>query len=402
MSKAKKVVLAYSGGLDTSIIIPWLTENYACEIIAMIGDVGQQEDLEAARKKALATGASAAYVEDLREEFVCEYIWPTLRAGAVYEHKYLLGTSMARPVLAKRQAELALKLGADGLAHGCTGKGNDQVRFELAYKAIAPGLQIIAPWREWTIHSREDAIAYAQAHNVPVEQSKKSIYSRDRNIWHLSHEGGELEDPANAPNEAMWQWVVSPEKAAEKAEEVEISFEGGAPVSVNGKKLGPVEILNALNNVAAKHGIGRVDLVENRLVGIKSRGAYETPGGTLLVAAHRELETLTVDRETSHFQQGLALRYAELVYYGLWFTPLREALDAFFSATQQRVTGSIGLRLWKGTLAVTKRVSPFSLYRADLASFTMGSYNPKDAEGFINLFALPVTVRPKAKAEGNS
>ena len=402
MSKAKKVVLAYSGGLDTSIIIPWLTENYACEIIAMIGDVGQQEDLEAARKKALATGASAAHVEDLREEFVREYIWPTLRAGAVYEHKYLLGTSMARPVLAKRQAELALKLGADGLAHGCTGKGNDQVRFELAYKAVAPGLRIIAPWREWTIHSREDAIAYAQAHNVPVEQSKKNIYSRDRNIWHLSHEGGELEDPANAPNEAMWQWVVSPDKAPEKAEEVEIGFEGGAPVSVNGKKLGPVEILNVLNDVAAKHGIGRIDLVENRLVGIKSRGAYETPGGTLLVAAHRELEALTVDRETAHFQQGLALRYAELVYYGLWFTPLREALDAFFSVTQQRVTGSIGLRLWKGTLAVTKRVSPFSLYRADLASFTMGSYNPKDAEGFINLFALPVTVRPKAKAEGNS
>jgi len=402
VSKAKKVVLAYSGGLDTSIIIPWLTENYACEIIAMIGDVGQQEDLEAARKKALATGASAAYVEDLREEFVCEYIWPTLRAGAVYEHKYLLGTSMARPVLAKRQAELALKLGADGLAHGCTGKGNDQVRFELAYKVIAPGLQIIAPWREWTIHSREDAIAYAQAHNVPVEQSKKNIYSRDRNIWHLSHEGGELEDPANAPNEGMWQWIVSPEKAPEKAEEVEIGFEGGTPVSVNGQKLGPVEILNALNNVAATHGIGRIDLVENRLVGIKSRGAYETPGGTLLVAAHRELEALTVDRETAHFQQGLALRYAELVYYGLWFTPLREALDAFFSVTQQRVTGSIGLRLWKGTLAVTKRVSLFSLYRADLASFTMGSYNPKDAEGFINLFALPVTVRPKAKAEGNS
>jgi len=402
VSKAKKVVLAYSGGLDTSIIIPWLTENYGCEIIAMIGDVGQQEDLEAARKKALATGASAAHVEDLREEFVREYIWPTLRAGAVYEHNYLLGTSMARPVLAKRQAELALKLGADGLAHGCTGKGNDQVRFELAYKAVAPGLRIIAPWREWTIHSREDAIAYAQAHNVPVEQSKKNIYSRDRNIWHLSHEGGELEDPANAPNEAMWQWVVSPDKAPEKAEEVEIGFEGGAPVSVNGKKLGPVEILNVLNDVAAKHGIGRIDLVENRLVGIKSRGAYETPGGTLLVAAHRELETLTVDRETAHFQQGLALRYAELVYYGLWFTPLREALDAFFSATQQRVTGSIGLRLWKGTLAVTKRVSPFSLYRADLASFTMGSYNPKDAEGFINLFALPVTVRPKAKAEGNS
>ena len=402
MSKPKKVVLAYSGGLDTSVIIPWLKENYGCEIIAMIGDVGQQEDLEAARKKALATGASVAHVEDLREEFVRDYIWPTLRAGAVYEHKYLLGTSMARPLLAKRQAELALQLGADGLAHGCTGKGNDQVRFELAYKAIAPGLRIIAPWREWTIHSREDAIAYAQAHNVPVEQSKKNIYSRDRNIWHLSHEGGELEDPANAPNEAMWQWIVSPEQAPDKAEEIDIGFESGTPVSVNGKKLGPVELLDTLNEIAAKHGIGRIDLVENRLVGIKSRGAYETPGGTLLVTAHRELEALTIDRETAHLQQGLALRYAELVYYGLWFTPLREALDAFFRVTQQRVTGIAGLRLWKGTLAVTRRVSPFSLYSPDLASFTMGRYNPKDAEGFINLFALPVTVRPKAKAEGNS
>jgi argininosuccinate synthase len=273
VNKPKKVVLAYSGGLDTSIIIPWLRENYGCEVIAMIGDVGQQEDLEAARKKAIATGASTAYVEDLRDEFVRDYIWPTLRAGAVYEHTYLLGTSMARPVLAKRQAELALQLGADGLAHGCTGKGNDQVRFELGYKAIAPHLAIIAPWREWNINSREDAIAYAQAHNVPVEQSKKNIYSRDRNIWHLSHEGGDLEDPANAPNEAMWQWIVSPEKAPDKAEEVEIGFEAGSPVSVNGKTLAPVELLNTLNGIAAKHGIGRVDLVENRLVGMKSRGA---------------------------------------------------------------------------------------------------------------------------------
>jgi argininosuccinate synthase len=402
VNKPKKVVLAYSGGLDTSIIIPWLRENYGCEVIAMIGDVGQQEDLEAARKKALATGASTAYVEDLRDEFVREYIWPTLRAGAVYEHTYLLGTSMARPVLAKRQAELALQLGADGLAHGCTGKGNDQVRFELGYKAIAPHLAIIAPWREWNINSREDAIAYAQAHNVPVEQSKKNIYSRDRNIWHLSHEGGDLEDPANAPNEAMWQWIVSPEKAPDKAEEVEIGFEAGSPVSVNGKTLAPVELLNTLNNVAAKHGIGRADLVENRLVGMKSRGAYETPGGTLLVTAHRELEALALDRETSHFQQALAVRYAELVYYGLWFSPLRAALDGFFSASQQRVTGAVGLRLWKGTMSVTRRVSPFSLYRTDLASFTMGRYNPKDAEGFINLFALPVTVRPKAKAESGS
>jgi argininosuccinate synthase len=393
-------VLAYSGGLDTSIIIPWLKENYGCEVIAMIGDVGQQEDLEAARGKALATGASTAYVEDLREEFVRDYIWPTLRAGAIYEHTYLLGTSMARPVLAKRQAEIALKLDADGLAHGCTGKGNDQVRFELAYKAIAPTLQIIAPWREWNINSREGAIAYAEAHNVPVEQNKKNIYSRDRNIWHLSHEGGELEDPANAPNEAMWQWVVSPKEAPEKEEEIEIGFEAGVPASVNGAKFAPVDLLNTLNEIAAKHGIGRADIVENRLVGMKSRGAYETPAGTLLVTAHRELEALTVDRETAHFQQGLSLRYAELVYYGLWFSPLRAALDGFFNVSQQRVTGAVGLRLWKGTLSVTKRVSPFSLYRTDLASFTMGRYNPKDAEGFINLFALPVTVQPKSKAEG--
>ena len=399
--KPKKVVLAYSGGLDTSIIIPWLRETYGCEVIAMIGDVGQQEDLEAARRKALATGASSASIEDLREEFIRNYIWPTLRAGAVYEHTYLLGTSMARPVIAKRQAELALELGADGLAHGCTGKGNDQVRFELAYKAVAPHLQIIAPWREWSIDSREDAIAYAQKHHIPVEQSKKNIYSRDRNIWHLSHEGGELEDPANAPNEAMWQWVVSPANAPDKAEELEIGFEEGTPVSVNGKKLVPIDLLNTLNDIAARNGIGRTDLVENRLVGMKSRGAYETPGGTLLSTAHQELERLTIDRETAHFGQGLSVRYAELVYYGLWFTPLREALDGFFQIAQQRVTGSVVLKLWKGTLQVTKRLSPYSLYRADLASFSMGRYNPKDAEGFINLFALPVTVRPKARAESS-
>ena len=400
--KPKKVVLAYSGGLDTSIIITWLRENYGCEVIAMIGDVGQREDLQAVYKKALSTGASAAYIEDLREEFVRDYIWPTLRAGAVYEHNYLLGTSMARPIIAKRQAELALKLGADGLSHGCTGKGNDQVRFELAYKAIAPNLQIIAPWREWDIDSREDAIAYAEKHKIPVEQSKKNIYSRDRNIWHLSHEGAELEDPANAPNEAMWQWVVSPDKAPDQPEEVEIGFEAGTPVSVNGRKLGPIELLDLLNEIAARNGIGRVDLVENRLVGMKSRGAYETPGGTLLVTAHRELERLTVDRETAHFQQALSGRYAELVYNGVWFSALREALDGFFRVAQQNVTGSVGLKLWKGTLSVTKRLSPYSLYRADLASFTMGRYNPKDAEGFINLFALPVTVRRKAKAEGGT
>ncbi len=395
----KKVVLAYSGGLDTSIIIPWLKETYRCEVIAMIGDVGQQEDLDAAKRKALATGASSATIEDLREEFLTGYIWPTLRAGAVYEHKYLLGTSMARPVLAKRQAEIALRTGADAVSHGCTGKGNDQVRFELAYKAIAPGVTIIAPWREWTIHSREDAIAYARAHKVPIEQTIANIYSRDRNIWHLSHEGGPLEDPANEPEEAMWQWIAPPERAPDKPAEVELGFEGGTPVSVNGRKLSAVALLEELNRIAAAHGVGRIDLVENRLVGIKSRGAYETPGGTLLVTAHRELETLCLDRETAHYSQMLSLRYAELVYYGLWFTPQREALDAFFTEAQKRVTGSIGLKLYKGNLTVTRRASPYSLYCKGLASFAMTDYNPKDAEGFINLFALPVTIPAGAKPQ---
>jgi len=393
----KKVVLAYSGGLDTSIIIPWLKETYGCEVIAMVGDVGQQEDLEAAKRKALATGASSATIEDLREEFLTNYVWPTLRAGAVYEHKYLLGTSMARPVLAKRQAEIALETGADAVSHGCTGKGNDQVRFELAYKAIAPKVKIIAPWREWTINSREDAIAYARAHDIPIEQTKANIYSRDRNIWHLSHEGGVLEDPANEPDEAMWQWIASPEKAPDKPAQVEIGFDAGTPVSVNGKKLSAVALLDELNAIAATHGVGRIDLVENRLVGIKSRGAYETPGGTLLVLAHRELETLCLDRETAHYSEMLSLRYAELVYYGTWFTPQREALDAYFTAAQQRVTGTVGLKLYKGNVTVTKRTSPYSLYRKGLASFAMTGYNPKDAEGFINLFALPVTIPEEAK-----
>jgi argininosuccinate synthase len=393
----KKVVLAYSGGLDTSIIIPWLKETYGCEVIAMVGDVGQQEDLKAAKRKALATGASSATIEDLREEFLTNYIWPTLRAGAVYEHKYLLGTSMARPVLAKRQAEIALESGADALSHGCTGKGNDQVRFELAYKAIAPSVKIIAPWREWTINSREDAINYARAHNVPIEQTKANIYSRDRNIWHLSHEGGVLEDPTNEPEEAMWQWIVSPEKAPNKPAEVEIGFDAGTPVSIDGKKRSAVALLDDLNEIAAAYGVGRIDLVENRLVGIKSRGAYETPGGTLLVTAHRELETLCLDRETAHFSEMLSLRYAELVYYGMWFTPQRVALDAYFTAAQQRVTGTVGLKLYKGNVTVTKRASPYSLYRKGLASFAMTGYNPKDAEGFINLFALPVTIPEQAK-----
>jgi argininosuccinate synthase len=396
----KKVVLAYSGGLDTSIIIPWLKETYGgCEVIAMIGDVGQQEDLKAAKKKALATGASSATIEDLREEFLIEYVWPTLRAGAVYEHKYLLGTSMARPVIAKRQAEIALETGADAVAHGCTGKGNDQVRFELAYKAIAPKVKIIAPWREWSINSREDAIIYANAHKVPVEQTKANIYSRDRNIWHLSHEGGVLEDPANEPEEAMWQWIASPEKAPNKPAVVEIGFDAGTPVSVNGKKRSAVALLDELNEIAAEHGVGRIDLVENRLVGIKSRGAYETPGGTLLVTAHRELETLCLDRETAHYSETLSLRYAELVYYGTWFTPQREALDAYFTEAQKRVTGTVGLKLYKGNVSVTKRVSPYSLYRKGLASFAMTGYNPKDAEGFINLFALPVTIPEESKVK---
>jgi argininosuccinate synthase len=394
----KRVVLAYSGCIDTSIIIPWLKENYGgCEVIAMIGDLGQQEDLEAARKKALATGASAAYIEDLREEFITGYIWPTLRAGAVYEHKYLLGTSFARPLLAKRQVEIARKVGADALAHGCTGKGNDQVRFELAAKALAPDLKIIAPWREWNIVSREQAIDYARAHNVPVEQTTKNIYSRDRNIWHLSHEGGVLEDPANAPEESMWQWIVSPAKAPDRSTTVEIGFDSGIPVSVNGKNLAPLALIEQLNEVAAANGVGRMELVENRLVGIKSRGAYETPGGTLLVTAHRELESLSLDRETAHYQQILSLRYAEMVYYGMWFTPLRESLDAFFAKSQQRVTGSVGLTLFKGNVSVASRRSPFSLYRTNLASFTMTGYNPKDAEGFINLFALPITVPLEAE-----
>jgi argininosuccinate synthase len=395
---AKKVVLAYSGGLDTSIIIPWLKENYGgCEVIAMIGDLGQREDLEAARQKALATGASSAYVEDLREEFITEYIWPTLRAGAVYEHKYLLGTSFARPILAKRQVELAKRVGADALAHGCTGKGNDQVRFELAAKALAPELVIIAPWREWNIVSREEALAYAQSHHVPVDQTKKNIYSRDRNIWHLSHEGGVLEDPANAPEESMWQWVVAPERAPDKPATVEIGFERGIPVSLDGKTRKPLALMEDLNEIAAANGVGRMELVENRLVGIKSRGAYETPGGTLLVTAHRELESLALDRETAHYQQILALRYAEMVYYGMWFTPLREALDAFFACAQKRVTGSVALTLFKGNISIASRTSPYSLYRTNLASFTMTGYNPKDAEGFINLFALPITVPPEAQ-----
>ncbi len=396
----EKVVLAYSGGLDTSIIIPWLKENYACEVIAMIGDVGQGDDLKAVEEKARRTGASEVVVADLRREFVTDYIFPTLRAGAVYEYKYLLGTSMARPVLAKAQVEAAKRFGATAVAHGCTGKGNDQVRFELTYQALAPHLKVIAPWREWTINSREAAIEYAKKHNVPVAQTRESIHSRDRNLWHLSHEGGELEDPANAPLPTTWQLTLSPQQAPDQAEQVTIGFEAGTPVSVNGRRLEPEVLLETLNELGGRHGIGRVDVVENRFVGIKSRGCYETPGGTLLVAAHQELEALCLDRDLMHFKQHLALRYAELVYFGFWFTPLREALDAFVNVTQRTVTGSVTLELYKGNVTTLSRQAPQSLYRTDLAAFTMGgAYNPKDAEGFIRLLGLPSRVRAALEQE---
>ncbi len=387
---SEKVVLAYSGGLDTSIIIPWLIENYGCEVIAMVGDVGQGDDMQEVAEKATKTGATKVVVQDLREEFVREYVFPAVKAGAVYEHKYLLGTSLARPVIAKAQVEVALREGATAVAHGCTGKGNDQVRFEHAFQALAPQLKIIAPWREWTIKSREDAIDYAEARNIPITASREKIHSRDRNLWHLSHEGGELEDPANAPLESTWQWTTSPKAAPDKEEVVEIEFDGGAPIAVNGKKLAPAALLGELNDIGARNGVGRVDLVENRFVGIKSRGCYETPGGTLILTAQRELESLCLDRDLLHYKQEVSLKYAELVYYGLWFTPLRESLDAFINSTQQNVTGTVKLGLYKGNVNTLSRKSPFSLYRTDIASFTMGdSYDQKDAEGFIRILGLP-------------
>jgi argininosuccinate synthase len=394
----RKVILAYSGGLDTSVIIPWLKENYQCEVIAMAGDVGQGEELHGLHEKALKTGASKLYVEDLREEFVRDYIWPTLRAGAIYERKYLLGTSMARPVLAKRQVEIALKEGADALAHGCTGKGNDQVRFELTYKALAPHLKVIAPWREWKIKSRQDAIDYAHQHNVPVTATKEKIYSEDRNIWHISHEGGILEDPASEPEESMWKLTASLEKTPDKPRYVGIEFEKGTPMGIDGRRLSAVETVGLANTIGGEHGIGRIDMVENRLVGIKSRGAYETPGGTLLVQAHRELESVCLDKETLRVKDQLALRYADLVYNGQWFTPLREALDSFFQTTQKTVTGSVRLKLYKGNVIVAGRNSAYSLYREDLATFGEEAvYNQKDAEGFINLFGLPLKVQAVAE-----
>ncbi len=395
MSKPQKVALAYSGGLDTSVIIPWLKENYGCQVVAVCGNIGQGDDeLAGLEQKALRTGASEVYVEDLREEFVRDYLWRMVRSGAVYEHKYLLGTSVARPLLAKKQVEVALRTGCDALAHGCTGKGNDQVRFELTYKALAPHLAVIAPWREWDIRSREDAIAYAASRQIPVAASLAKIYSRDRNIWHISHEGGPLEDPANAAPDDIWMLTTSPQDAPSTPGEVTIGFEKGTPVSIDGQHLDPVALLTSLNRIGGRHGIGRCDLVENRFVGMKSRGCYETPGGTLITTAYRELESLTLDKSLMHYKQRLALDWAELVYNGFWFTPLREALDAFFSSAAQCTTGEVTLRMFKGNLDPVSRKSPYSLYSLDIASFTMGaSYDQKDAQGFINLIGLPIQVR---------
>lgn len=392
--QVKKVVLAYSGGLDTSVILTWLKENYHCEVICYTADVGQGEELSGLPEKAYATGASKIVIEDLTEEFAQHYLFPMLRSGAVYERKYLLGTSIARPLIAARLVAIAQQEGADAIAHGCTGKGNDQVRFELTAMALDPRLKVIAPWREWDIRSREDAIAYAQAHNIPVSSTLKSIYSRDRNLWHLSHEGGILEDPWMEPEEEMYQMSVSPEAAPDQPEELEIDFERGNPVRLNGQALSPAKMVKALNELGGKHGIGRVDLVENRLVGMKSHGVYETPGGTILLAAHRELESITLDRDTLHYKDVVAQRYAEIVYNGQWFTTLRKSLDAFFETTQEFVTGTVRLKLYKGNIIPVGRKSEFSLYREDFATFGQDSvYDQTDAEGFITLFGLPLKVQ---------
>jgi argininosuccinate synthase len=392
--KAGKVVLAYSGGLDTSVIVPWLKNNYDCEVICVCANIGQGDDLSGVEAKAIASGASKCYMQDLREEFITNYIYPTVQAGAVYERKYLLGTSFARPLIAKAQVEVAEMEGADAVSHGCTGKGNDQVRFELTYQALNPKLKVIAPWREWNIRSRQDALDYAAEFNVPVTATLKSIYSRDWNIWHLSHEGGILEDPWQEPEAAMYQLTVSPEQAPDEAEYIEIEFEKGAPRKINGTAMGPIELLTMLNQIGAKHGVGRVDLVENRLVGMKSHGVYETPGGTILVEAHQALEQLCLDRETLHYKEIVAHRYADLVYNGQWFTPLREALDAFVRETQKTMTGAVRLKLYKGNVILVGRKSPNSLYREDYATFGQEDvYNQKDADGFIRLFGLPLKVR---------
>ena len=391
----KKVVLLYSGGLDTSIMIPWLKENYDCQVIAMCADVGQAEETSGLRQKAIKTGASKYYLEDLREEFITDYIYPTLRAGAVYEGSYLLGTSFARPIIAKRAVEIAHRENAHAVAHGATGKGNDQVRFELTVMALDPSLEIISPWKDpkWTLRSREDCLAYAAARNIPVSQSKKRIYSEDRNIWHISHEGGVLEDPSKQPPDNVFTLSSTVEKAPSRAQYVTVGFKKGTPVSVNGKTLPPLKLLTGLNRIGAAHGVGHVDMVENRLVGIKSRGVYETPGGSILYAAHRELERLVLDRETLHYKEMVGLKYAELVYYGQWFSKLRESLDAFVNATQENVTGTVKLKLYKGNIYPAGAWSPYSLYLHDLASFTdTDFYDQKDARGFIRIFGLPMKV----------
>ncbi len=390
-----KIVLAYSGGLDTSVIVPWLKEHYGCEVVTYTADVGQgDEELEGLEEKALASGAAKAYIVDLRDEFLTDYAFPTMQAGAIYERLYLLGTSFARPVTAKSMVEVAEKEGADAVSHGCTGKGNDQVRFELTVKALNPFLDVVAPWREWDIRSREDALAYADAHGITVNQTAQSIYSRDRNIWHMSHEGGDLEDPWNEPGEDVYCLTVAPENAPDDPMYAVIDFEQGVPVSVDGMAMGAVELLTHLNEVGGAHGVGRADLVENRLVGMKSRGIYETPGGTILYAAHQGLESICLDRDTLHYKELSANRFAELTYDGRWFTPLHESLRAFVGKTQERVTGSVRVKLYKGQCTVVGRRSPLSLYREEFATFGKDDvYDQSDAQGFINLFGLPLKVK---------
>jgi argininosuccinate synthase len=395
IKKAEKVVLAYSGGLDTSVILPWLKETYGYEVIAFAAELGQGDELAGIKRKALASGAVKCIVKDLRQEFVDDFLWPMLKAGAVYENGYLLGTSIARPLIAKHQVDVAHAEGATAVAHGATGKGNDQVRFELTFMALDPSLKIIAPWKDpnFTLTSREAAVDYAKKHKIPIEQSKKKIYSRDRNLWHISHEGADLEDPANEPKDDLFVISNPVSKTPNKPDYVSIGFSEGVPVSLNGKKINGVKLIETLNQIGGKHGVGQVDLVENRLVGMKSRGVYETPGGAILVTAHSALESLTLERETMHYKQQVALKYAELVYYGLWFSPLREALDAFVNTTQRNVTGEVKLKLFKGRCTLAGAKSPKSLYRTDLASFVMGAeYDPTDATGFIRLFGLPTRV----------
>jgi len=390
----RTIALAYSGGLDTSIIVPWLKERYNARVICVAADIGQGDELEGVRAKAIASGADECYVEDLRQEFVEKFVWPTLRAGAIYGRKYLLGTSMGRPLIARRQVEVARQVGADALAHGCTGKGNDQVRFELTYAAFAPDLPVIAPWREWNIRSREDAIAYAEAHKIPVAATREKIYSRDRNIWHISHEGGILEQPSAAPPSDLFMLTTAPEASPDEPEEVTIGFVQGTPVSVNGAELDAVDLVGALNKIGGRHGVGRIDLVEDRLVGMKSRGVYETPGGTLLYAAHSELEQLVLDRRTLAAKDLIAPRYADLVYEGRWWTTEREAYDAFVNVTQERVTGSVTLKLFKGTASVVGRESEYALYDERFVTFGEDDvYQQSDAAGFIRLYGLSARVR---------